>query len=197
MENDYFTVTEMENETKIPHQTIRRYMKIHGHYLVMKKSHRSFLIHEKSIKTLNTIRSLYSEGKTSKQVDDHLINNGFALNLDTENKHEDMSNIVPSTLQELKDDLNILHEKLNDQEKFNQLLLEKIFEQNEKIELQQKQIDERLTKRDELLFKKMSEILNMDILNSSAEKLLEEDHEEENQEKLEKKKWYHFFQRKI
>lgn len=155
MEKDYFTVNEMENETKIPHQTIRRYMKIHGHYLVMKKSHRSFLIHEKSIKTLNTIRFLYSDGKTSKQVEDHLINNGFALNLDTENNHVDMSNIVPSNLQEFKDDLNILHEKLNNQEKFNQLLLEKIIEQNNKIEFQQKQIDKRLIERDELLLKSM------------------------------------------
>lgn len=173
----------MENETKIPHQTIRRYMKIHGHYLVMKKSHKSILMHENSVKTLNTIRSLYATGKTNKQVDDHLINNGFALNLDSENNHGQMSDVVSgSALQDLKNDLHILHEKLNEQEKFNRLLLEKMVEQNEKMENQQKYIDEKLTKRDELLIKSMREILEVKSLNPPV------------QQQEEKKKWYqHFF----
>lgn len=181
MENNYLTVAEMENETKIPHQTIRRYMKIHGHYLVMKKSHKSFLIHKDSVKTLNVIRSLYAAGKTNKQVDDHLINNGFALNLDNENNHEHVSNVVSGgALQELKNDMNGLHEKLNEQEKFNRLLLEKMVEQNERIESQQKYIDEKLRKRDELLLKSMREILEVKSLNPPVQQ-------------QEKKKWYYFW----
>ena len=181
MEKDYFTVSEMENKTKIPHQTIRRYMKIHGHYLIMKKSHRSFLVHEKSIKVLNTIRSLYSEGKTSKQVDDYFMNNGFPLNLDSEKNNEPVSDVFPvSVLQELKSDLHILHEKLNNQEEFNRLLLEKIVEQNEKIETQQKYIDEKMTRRDELLIKSMREIIETKSLNAPVEE----------QQNKQKKKWY-------
>ena len=181
MEKNYLTVAEMENETKIPHQTIRRYMKIHGHYLIMKKSHKSFLIHENSVKTLNTIRSLYAAGKTNKQVDDHLINNGFALNLDSENDHEHVSNVVSGgALQDLKNDMNSLHEKLNEQEKFNRLLLEKMVEQNERIESQQKYIDEKLMKRDELLLKSMREILEVKSLNPPVQQ-------------QEKKKWYYFW----
>lgn len=181
MEKDYFTVSEIENKIKIPHQTIRRYMKIHGHYLIMKKSHRSFLVHEKSIEVLNTIRSLYSEGKTSKQVDDYFMNNGFPLNLDSEKNHGLVSDVVPvGVLQELKSDLHIFHEKLNKQEEFNRLLLEKIVEQNEKIETQQKYIDEKLTRRDELLIKSMREILETKSLDAPVE-------EQQNEKK---KKWY-------
>lgn len=184
MEKDYFTVAEIENKIKIPHQTIRRYMKIHGHYLMMKKSHRSFLVHEKSIEVLNTIRSLYSEGKTSKQVDDYFMNNGFPLNLDSAKNHEPVSDVVPvSVLQDLKSDLQILHEKLNKQEEFNLLLLEKIVKQNEKLEVQQKYIDEKLIRRDELLIKSMREIIEKKSLNVPVE-------EAQNKQK---KKWYQSF----
>lgn len=186
MENEYFTVAEIEKETKIPHQTIRRYMKIHGHYLVMKKSHKSFLIHQNSINTLNRIRSLYSEGKNSKEVDDFLSNNGFALHLDNENihgpNHEHVKNDVPDMLLELKQGMVILHEKMNEQENFNRLLLEKVIEQNEKIEFQQKYIDERLIKRDEVLLSSLREVMDQKRINSPVQQ-------------EEKKKWFNLWRK--
>lgn len=186
MENEFFSINEIENKTKIPHQTIRRYMKIHGHYLVMKKNHKSLLIHENSIITLNHIRSLYSDGKNSKQVDDYLSNKGFALHLDNENKHdlnhEHMKNGVPDTLLEFKQDMVSLHEKMNDQQKFNQLLLEKIIEQNEKIEFQQKYIDERLIKRDEVLLNSLREVMEQKRINAPGQQ-------------EEKKKWFNLWRK--
>ncbi len=186
MENEYFTVAEMEKETKIPHQTIRRYMKIHGYYLVMKKSHKSFLMHRNSINTLNRIRSLYSDGKNSKEVDDFLSNNGFALHLDNENvhdpNHEHVKNGVPDTLLELKQDMVLLHEKMDEQEKFNRLLLEKIIEQNERIEFQQKYIDEKLTKRDELLLSSLRGVMEQKRIDAPVQQ-------------EEKKKWFSFWRK--
>lgn len=184
MEKEYFTVAEIEKETKIPHQTIRRYMKIHGHYLVMKKGHKSFLIYQSSINTLSRIRSLYSEGKNSKEVDDFLSDNGFALHLDNENahdpNHEHMKKGVPDTLLELKQGMVMLHEKMNEQEKFNRLLLEKIIEQNEKIEFQQKYIDEKLIKRDAVLLRSLRDVME--------QKRIEGPDQQE-----EKKKWFNFW----
>lgn len=159
-------------------------MKIHGYYLIMKKNHKSLLIHEDSIITLNHIRSLYSDGKNSKQVDDYLSNNGFALHLDNENKHdlnhEHVKNGVPDTLLELKQGMVILHEKMNEQENFNRLLLEKIIEQNERIEFQQKYIDERLIKRDEVLLSSLREVMDQKRINPPVQQ-------------EEKKKWFNLW----
>lgn len=159
MEKEWFTVAEIEKETNIPHQTIRRYIKVHGHHFVLKKKHKSYFISEKSIKVILNIRNMYSEGKTSEQVEEYLANSGIPVIIDVKSEDEQVSINFPEVLLELKSDMSSVNEKLSEQENFNQLLIEKLSEQNEFIKKQQKYIDEKLSKRDEALVRSMRELL--------------------------------------
>jgi hypothetical protein len=176
MEKEWFTVAELENETKIPHQTIRRYIKVHGHHLILKKKHKSYFINYKSVQVILKIRSMYSDGKTSEQVDEYLADSGVPMTISIEKDHEQMSISISDTLLELRNDISKLHEKLNEQEKFNQLLIEKMSEQNDQIKYQQNYIDEKITKRDEALMRSLKETLETKKLIASA--------------KQSKKKWW-------
>lgn len=169
MENEWFTVAETEKETNIPHQTIRRYIKTHGHHLILKKKHKSYFINGRSIKVILEIRNLYSQGKTSEEVDNLLSKSGVPMTFDISVDREHVSISVPDTLLELKNDMNNLLDKFNEQEKFNQLLLQKLAEQNEFIKNQQKYIDDRLSKRDEQLMFSLKEVLETKKMIAAAE----------------------------
>lgn len=152
MENEWFTVTEVEKETNIPHQTLRRYIKAHGHHLYLKKRHKSYLINHSSIDVILKIRNMYSEGKTSENVDEILANSNIPLTIDIENDNEQQSVHVPNMLQELNNNLVTMNEKMEKQEEFNDELLQQM-------KKQEKYINERLNKRDEALMKVMKEIM--------------------------------------
>lgn len=159
MEKEWFTVSEIEKETNIPHQTIRRYIKAHGHHMILRKKHKSYFISGKSIKVILKIRNMYSEGKTSEQVDEYLANSGIPVIIDVKIEDEQVSINFPEVLLELKNNMSKVNEKLSEQEKFNQLLIEKLAEQNEHMEKQQKYIEEKLSKRDEALVHSLRELL--------------------------------------
>lgn len=152
MEKEWFTVAEMEKETNIPHQTIRRYIKAHGHHLHLKKQHKSYFINSSSIEVILKIRKMYSDGKTSESVDEVLANSNIPMTIDLEKDNEQVSIHVPKMLQELNNNIVAMNEKMVKQEEFNAELLEQVRKQ-------QKYIDERLSKRDEALIKAMNEVM--------------------------------------
>ncbi|GIO25348.1 DUF3967 domain-containing protein [Oceanobacillus sp. J11TS1] len=153
MEKEWFTVAEMEKETNIPHQTIRRYIKVHGHHLHLKKQHKSFFINYSSIDVILKIRKMYSDGKTSESVDEILANSNIPMTIDLEKDNEQVSIHVPNMLQELNNNIVAMNHKMVKQEEFNAELLEQVRKQ-------QKYIDERLSKRDEALIKAMNEVMD-------------------------------------
>jgi hypothetical protein len=167
--NDWLTVAEMEKETNIPHQTIRRYIKAHGHHLILKKKHKSYSISNKSIKVILQIRNMYSDGKTSEQVDEQLANSGIPMTISIEKDHEQVNINFPDTLLEIKNNMEKLQDRLEAQDDFNRLLIDKLAEQQEQIEKQQNYILEKLAKRDEALLHSMREILEAKKLIAAAE----------------------------
>lgn len=153
MKKEWFTVSEVEKETNIPHQTIRRYIKSHGHHLHLKKKHKSYFINYSSIDVILQIRSLYSDGKTSENVDEILASiSDIPMTIDIEHGNEQVSIHVPHMLQELNNNLKAMNEKLHEQEEINKELLEQVRSQKD-------YIDESLSKRDEALMKMLNEML--------------------------------------
>jgi DNA-binding transcriptional MerR regulator len=178
MGNQWFTVSQVEEKTGIPHQTIRRYIKIHGHHLNLKKQHKSYLFNEKSIKVILQIRSLYSEGLNSDQVDDALSRSGVPLTVSVSDGDEQVNVNLAETLLELKRDVNLLHEQLREQQEINKALVHQLAEQNEQMKKQQQYLDEKLSRRDEALLQSLRQLQETKRLIAAGEN---------------KKKWWQFW----
>lgn len=157
--DNWYTIKETEEHTKIPHQTIRRYIDRHGYHLKLKRKHKSILLHETSIETLQKIRLWYSENNTADQVDELLVNDGVPMTIEYDEKdHENVSINFPKVLSSLE-------KTMSEQREFNEHLLhhlskqdEYMRKQDEKIQHQQQLIDDSLAKRDEQLIAVMREI---------------------------------------
>jgi|SRR5690625_1239634 len=153
------TIKDAENRTKIPHQTIRRYLDRHGHHLRLRKRHHRIHIHKNSIELLEKIRSWYSEHKNADQVDELLLNDGIPMTIDHDEKdHGNVSINFPEVLTSLT-------KRIDEQQEFNEQLLlhlnkqdEHMRKQNEKLQSQQELLDKSLAKRDEQLVTVIREI---------------------------------------
>jgi len=77
----YYTIAQLEAETGIPHQTIRRYIDKHGHHLKTNKKHKSVLVAEESLKTLEKIRLLYADRLSAEEVDNALSEQGIPVTI--------------------------------------------------------------------------------------------------------------------
>lgn len=157
MEN-WLSIKEVEEQTDIPHQTIRRYLDRHGYHLKLKKKHKSILVHKTSIETIQKIRSWYSDNKNAEQVDELLVNNGIPMTIEYNDTHENVSINFPEVLSSLR-------KSMSEQQEFNENLLrylnekdEQIRKQGELIKHQQKLLEENLAKRDEQLLTVIREI---------------------------------------
>jgi uncharacterized protein (UPF0210 family) len=159
MNSKWFTVSEIEEKTNIPHQTIRRYIKAHGHHMNLKKKHKSYLVNDESIKIITDIRQMYSDGMNSEQVDNQLINRGIPMNLRVEDTHEHVNINVPETLLDMKKSMELLHEKMSEQEKINKMLVQKISEQDEILKKQHEYLENEISNRDAALVSSIKEIL--------------------------------------
>ena len=73
------TVGEVEQYTKIPERTLRRYLNIHGHHIKTKRQGRSVLISSESVKVIQDIRSWYDAGWASDRVEDALAQSGLPV----------------------------------------------------------------------------------------------------------------------
>lgn len=155
----WLSIKEVDEQTAIPHQTIRRYIDRHGHHLKLKRQHNRMFIHEDSLEHLQTIRSWYAKNYNSDQVDELLVNQGVPMTIEyDENDSESVSINFPEVLSSLT-------KGMNEQREFNEQLLEHLSKQdgymrkqNEKIQAQQKLLDENLAKRDEQLLEVIREI---------------------------------------
>lgn len=154
----WHTVSEIENKTGIPHQTIRRYMKNHSHHLIMKKEHKSYLISDESIKVLVQIRDWYSEGMKTDQVDEALVTSGIRMSIDVHDNDEQVSINMAKTLQDLRNSMRTVEKQMNEQMNFNKALVEKLKNQDEQLKDQQQYIERSLNKRDEILMQSLREM---------------------------------------
>lgn len=142
MDENWLTFAQLEERTKIPHQTIRRYFDRHGHHLKTKKQHRSIFIHEDSLEILVGIREMYEKNYNVERIETELSNHGFLTTIVVEDDEKKINAI--EVLENLQKSNHKLHEKMSKQEEFNLLLLEQIKKQQEYIENSLKKRDENL-----------------------------------------------------
>lgn len=130
----WLKVSDLAGQLEIPQPTIRRYMDRHGHHLHTKKQHKSYLISSASIPTLARIRDEYSKGLNGEQVEEVLLGQSSTITTvsDTSvHKDERVSDNLAEALSELE---KSVIDRFNNQEQFNQHLLELLQREQEKVE---------------------------------------------------------------
>lgn len=75
-EKSWLTVTELSERIGIPDATLRRYIRHHGHYLKLRKRHKSYLVADESVEMLIKIREAYASGSNIEGVEDTLYASG-------------------------------------------------------------------------------------------------------------------------
>jgi len=133
-DEQWLKVSDLAGQLEIPQPTIRRYMDRHGHHLHTKKQHKSYLISSASIPTLARIRDEYSKGLNGEQVEEVLLGQSSTITTvsDTRvHKDERVSDNLAEALSELE---KSVIDRFNNQEQFNQHLLELLQREQEKVE---------------------------------------------------------------
>ncbi|WP_145949789.1 hypothetical protein [Paenibacillus sp. Y412MC10] len=133
-DEQWLKVSDLAGQLEIPQPTIRRYMDRHGHHLHTKKQHKSYLISSASIPTLARIRDEYSKGLNGEQVEEVLLGQPSTITTvsDTSvHKDERVSDNLAEALSELE---KSVIDRFNNQEQFNQHLLELLQCEQEKVE---------------------------------------------------------------
>lgn len=133
-DEQWLKVSDLAGQLEIPQPTIRRYMDRHGHHLHTKKQHKSYLISSASIPTLARIRDEYSKGLNGEQVEEVLLGQSSTITAvsDTSvHKDERVSDNLAEALSELE---KSMIDRFNNQEQFNQHLLELLQREQEKVE---------------------------------------------------------------
>ncbi|MGE7828984.1 MerR family transcriptional regulator [Paenibacillus sp. NPDC093718] len=84
----WITITELTEQFDIPQPTIRRYIERHGHHLLTKKHHKSYLISSESLPIVIQIREAYARGMNGEQVEEVLAANRVPTYINVDD-HED------------------------------------------------------------------------------------------------------------
>lgn len=135
---------ELAEKTNIPDTTIRRYIAKFPDFFQVKGGSRSRRYEDTAIKVLVRIKNLFDNGYETDQVDAKLRHE-FPMVVDGDKTEEPESHTptlaTAEDITEIKQALSQQSEALHE---FNKLLLEKL-------DQQQRYIDEKLEKRDQLL----------------------------------------------
>jgi DNA-binding transcriptional MerR regulator len=136
----WLSIIELAEETNIPDTTIRRYISKFPHFFSYKGGTRAKRYENTSIKVLVRIKNLFDEGYETDLVESTLKNE-FALIID--NNHATEKKAVNPVLATAEDLLQI-KKALVEQREFNELLIQKLNNQ-------ETYIKESLERRDRLL----------------------------------------------
>lgn len=161
--NEWFTVAQASKEVDIPTETVRRYIRQYGDYLMINRgSKRSYLIHENSLDTLKKIRYLLDQGNQREQVEEVL------------QRTETLT--VQADDEEMNDYLMTLPQLHRETAKHIQQLSEQVERQNDlinqfgdRLNQQQEYIDKRLEERDKALMQVMNEVMESNKQIAAAE----------------------------
>ncbi|MEI2442645.1 MerR family transcriptional regulator [Priestia megaterium] len=141
--NKWYSISELESETGVPHQTIRRYMDRHSHHFNKKKKYKSYLLSEDAIEVIKHIRTLYGKGMNAEQVDEEL--NASGLPIEYVINDEKSMITMGSAFENLQESLQALHEKHEKQEEFNRQLIDSLQQQEKYIQSSIDRRDKQLT----------------------------------------------------
>lgn len=137
-DNEWMTVSEMSEKINIPAESLRRYIRSHNVHLKVKKVSKKYYLHDDCVTVIQQIRTLYNEGKTVEEVEETLSASGIPMTLTV--KTDDDERMTVHVADELKE----IKSRLDKQEEFNKALLQKLDEQ-------QKYIEESIERRDRQL----------------------------------------------
>lgn len=153
--NKWYSISELESETGVPHQTIRRYIDRHSHHFNIKRKYKSYLLSENAIEVIQQIRTLYGKGMNAEQVDEELSSSGLPLEYVINDEKSMIT--MGSAFENLQESLQALHEKHEKQEEFNRQLVDSLQQQEEYIKNSIDRRDKQLTEsiREQQDIKKM------------------------------------------
>lgn len=152
----WLTVLDVEEQTKIPNATIRRYIRNHGHHFNIRKDGKNYFLSSESIPIIQEIRKHYDGGKSLKQVEETLVKKGSPLIITVVENDEQMTVSASEVLQDIK---KTLYEQ-------NQIIQSLV----EQVEKQQLYIDTRLEERDQRLLIALRESQEIKQIAASTEK---------------------------
>lgn len=152
---EWFNINELAEKTNIPDTSVRRYIAKFPHFFLYKGGARSRRYEDSSVKVLIRIKNLYDNGYETEQADE-ILRQEFPMIVDGdkvtggEEKAVTPALATSEDVAELKEAIALLLEKSKRQEEFNRLL-------SDKLDQQQKYIEESLNKRDQLLLESIRE----------------------------------------
>lgn len=161
---EWLSINQLAEQTLIPDTTIRRYIVKFPDYFQHKGGSRSKRYEDTAIKVLIRIKSLYDEGLETEQVDGFLKSE-FPLVIDGDKVEDKTLEKAQLPMLATAEDMTEIKEALNEQMKFNKLLLEKL-------SVQERYIKESLEKRDQLLIESIRAVQEEKkaILETASEK---------------------------
>lgn len=98
--DDWLTVGEVEQQTRIPERTIRRYLGLHGHHIQTRKQGRSVLVAGQAVSILKQIRDWYDAGWNAARVEEALSESGLPVTVTIDGHETAMT--AAEALQELQ-----------------------------------------------------------------------------------------------
>lgn len=137
MDEQWHTVTDAGDRLGIPVETIRRYIRTHGHHLKVRKHHKKYQIHDDCLETFRTIRNLYASGQNQEEIDRALDQKGIARTITIDPDDHDR--------------LDQIMDKLDKQEQINQALIKQMADMMDQITRQNEYIKNSIDARDQNL----------------------------------------------
>lgn len=183
--NNWLTITELADETKIADSTIRRYLHTFSVFFKHDGNIRGRRYEKNAIKVLNRIRELYEKGYDNRKVHSFLEEE-FTVILDSGNgdKNSHENNDKSPYIAIRSEDLEEIKAALVEQKQFNKVLLEILQRQETTIQKQALMIQELVEnqEKERLLLSTIEEMAATKNETAAEEKI-----EEVVQEKSKKK----------
>ncbi|SFF06286.1 DUF3967 domain-containing protein [Alteribacillus iranensis] len=177
--DDWHTVTETAEQTGIPAETVRRYVRTYGDYMRLKKEGRTYLIHTNSLDTVKKIRFLLDEGKQRSQVED-ILQQTESLTIQTD---DDEMNEYMLSLPQLHREMS---RQIKEQSHIIQELQARVEQQEAHINERMDDQEQRAKARDERLMQTLNEI-------RETKKMIQEKESDEAAATEDKKPWWKFW----
>ncbi|MDP4086807.1 MAG: hypothetical protein Q8934_19765 [Bacillota bacterium] len=129
MMSSYLTITEIAEQTDIPRSTCSRYLAAFDAFFAVKGGSRLKKYESSAVNVLLRIKHLYDDGLETHEIFDTLKNE-FPIVVNSEQPREasEQAPAVPALA--TSDDLEEIKQALEEQQQFNQALLQKLNEQH-------------------------------------------------------------------
>ena len=149
--SEWRTITQVAEDTDIPSETVRRYVRQYGDFLITKRGQRrAYLVNSNSIDTIQKIRYLLEQGHQKEQIDE-ILQQTEAINVQTNDKEmNDYMLTLPQLHRQMSNEINELGKQnlyqlkeLEEMNKRNEQLIHAVRELTELLKEQEKKSNER------------------------------------------------------